>query len=81
MKWFGAGSNKMSVSTRGTSIKLIAGSCCGPKQLLAGQGPAGRAGVAGGGGEGEGGGRGCTEAPGPGVGVGRVEKRQRELEI
>jgi hypothetical protein len=27
---------------------LIAGSCCGPKQLLASQGPAGRAGIAGG---------------------------------
>jgi hypothetical protein len=28
---------------------LIAGSCCGPKQLLAGQGGAGQAGIAGGG--------------------------------
>ena len=35
-------------------LHQTAGSCCGPKQLLAGQGLTGRAGVAEGGGKGEG---------------------------
>ena len=43
---------------------VAAGSCCGPKQLLVGQGPAGRAGVAEGGRKGGGAGRDAAGARG-----------------
>jgi hypothetical protein len=57
----GVGRNCQYWSGRSIAHKItifIARSCCGPKQLLAGQGPVGRAGA-------------CRLEGGPGMGVGR----------